>query len=455
VTTRRSLRLALGLRARSTIGFAIVTALVVGVLAVVSYQRIAVDLLSEREEVARRQAYANARIARARLQGPNPDPGAVVASLESRQGTPLLRFGGEWFAATVGAGSQDVPASLLSSVVDGHAAHQRVRLDGELSAVIGTPVVAIDAEYFEFVPLEDVETTLGAVRQSLALGAVVAAAMGGLLGAFASRTALRPLRTVARAAATVRGGALDTEVETTGDTDLDPLVRAFNDMVAEVRHRIDRDARFAANVTHELRGPLAALAAACEIARRHADDPDEVRRSLDDLATTVGHFNRLVVDLLDISRMEAGVAELNVEPTLVSALVEAVVGDRQIAICIADGTPEVASMDKRRMGQSLANLIENADRYGGGATTVTVSSERGRLIFAVDDSGPGVPEHERTYIFERFARGKRAESIQGGTGLGLALVTEHLRLHGGTVTVGDAPGGGARFCLELPLEEAG
>jgi signal transduction histidine kinase len=453
VTAERSPRLAFGLRARSTVGFAIVTAVVVGVLALVSYQRIAVDLVSEREDVALRQAYANARIARARLQGPSPDPGAVVISLESRQGTPLLRFGGEWFSATVGAGRQDVPDSLLSSVGDGRVAHQRVQLDGELTAVIGMPVVAIDAEYFEFVPLEDVETTLGAVRRSLGLGAAVAAAMGGLLGAFASRTALLPLRRVATAAETVKRGALDTTVESTGDADLDPLIAAFNDMVTELRNRIDRDARFAANVTHELRGPLAALSAASEVARRHADDPQQVRRSLDDLTTTVGQFNQLVVDLLDISRMEAGVAELNLEPTLIRALIEAVVGDRQIAVCVAEGAPEVAILDKRRVGQSLANLVENAGRYGGGATKITVFTRGDRLVFAVDDGGPGVPEHERTFIFERFARGKRAESIQGGTGLGLALVTEHMRLHGGTVTVGDAPGGGARFCLDLPREE--
>lgn len=443
----------LGLRARSTIGFAIVTAVVVGVLALVSYQRIAGDVVSEREAVARRQAYANARIARARLQGPTPDPGAVVASLESRHGTPLLRFGGEWFAATVGAGRQDVPPSLLSAVDDGRVAHQRIRLDRELTAVVGVPVVATGAEYFEFVPLADVERTLADVRRSLILGAAIAAVMGGLLGAFASRTALRPLRRVAEAARTVTRGTLDAKVEGTGDTDLDPLVGAFNEMVTELRDRIDRDARFAANVTHELRGPLAALSAASEHARRHTDNPQEVRRSLDALAGTIEHFNRLVVDLLDISRMEAGVAELNREPTLIRPLLQAVVGGRDACISIADDVPAVAVVDKRRVGQSLANLLENADRYGGGATAVTATMDQGLLVLAVDDNGPGVPEHERTFIFERFARGSDAQSVPGGTGLGLALVAEHMRLHGGSVAVTDAPNGGARFRLAIPIEE--
>lgn len=441
----------LGLRARSTIGFAAVTSVVVGMLALVSYGRIADDLVSEREDVARRQAFANARIARARLQGPSPDPGAVVASLESRQGTPLLRFGGEWFAATVGADRQDVPRALLSAVEEGDAAHQRVRLNGDLTGVVGTPVVAIGAQYFEFVPLDDVETTLAAVRRSLGLGAVIAALMGGLLGSFASGAALRPLRRVAAAARTVQAGALDTEVESSGDADLDPLLHAFNDMVAELRNRIDRDARFAANVTHELRGPLAALAATCEHARRHADNPTEVRRSLEALAGTVGQFNQLVVDLLDISRMEAGVAELDLEPTRIRPLIEAVLGGRDVPMFFAEDIPSVVLLDKRRVGQSLLNLLENADCYGGGPTAITVEVDRGRLSIAVDDDGPGIPEHERSFVFERFARGKTAESIQGGTGLGLALVTEHMRLHKGTVTVDDSPNGGARFRLLLPL----
>jgi len=106
-------------------------------------------------------------------------------------------------------------------------------------------------------------------------------------------------------------------------------------------------------------------------------------------------------------------------------------------------------LDKRRIGQAVVNLLDNADNYGGGATAVTVSGTGSALGIVVDDHGPGVPEHERQYVFGRFARGSEASAP--GTGLGLALVAEYVRLHGGTVTVGDRPGGGARFTIEIPV----
>ena len=97
----------------------------------------------------------------------------------------------------------------------------------------------------------------------------------------------------------------------------------------------------------------------------------------------------------------------------------------------------------------LTNLLDNADAYGDGAVTVVVAGERGALLLAVDDAGPGIPPEERELVFERFARGETSES-KPGTGLGLALVVEHVRLHDGQVWVEESPGGGARFVILLP-----
>lgn len=442
-----------GLRARTTLGFAVVAATVTGVLALVSYQRISTDVVQQREQVAVNQAYANARILRTRLAAPDPVPREVVASLQSRQGTPVLRFAGEWSSASVDVGRDALPEDLRRVVQEGQVARQRATIGGDLVVVVGVPVLAVGAEYFEVIPLADVEQTLAAVRQSLGIGTVAATLLSGAIGAFVSGTVLRPIRRVAGAAQTVRQGDLTTQVELTGDPDLDPLVTSFNEMVADVRQRIDRDVRFASDVTHELQGPLAALSAATEHARRHADDPEAVRTSLDVLARTVDHFSSLVVDLLEMSRIEAGVASLNAEPVQVGPLVDAVVATsgQDVPITIADDVPHLVHLDKRRIGQCLANLLQNAERYAGGATAVRVEVADDRLRFLVDDDGPGVPPHERTYVFERFARGDRGQEVSGGTGLGLALVAEHLRLHDGRALVVDSPSGGARFVLELPL----
>ena len=100
----------------------------------------------------------------------------------------------------------------------------------------------------------------------------------------------------------------------------------------------------------------------------------------------------------------------------------------------------------------LQNLIDNADRYGGGVTRIEVTGGDGTVRLAVEDDGPGVAEHERQFIFERFARGENAAaSGHGGAGLGLALVMEHAVLHGGTVRLEDRETGGSRFVIELPV----
>ncbi len=116
-------------------------------------------------------------------------------------------------------------------------------------------------------------------------------------------------------------------------------------------------------------------------------------------------------------------------------------------------------MDKRRFGRVIANLLDNADRYAGGATAVTVSLVDDHVQIAVEDRGTGVPEQERDIIFDRFSRGTEGgnRSTDTGVGLGLALIDEHVRLHGGRVWVEDRLDGesGARFVVELPVVDPG
>jgi signal transduction histidine kinase len=440
-------------RARTTIAFAAVTAVVTAVSALVAYERIRVDAVSEREQVALRQTYANARIIRARLRGDAPDAGAVLVSVESGQGTPVLYFDGEWFAASVGASRSEIPEAVLRVVNDGHSAHQRVRLGGRLAVIVGVPVPAVSAAYYEFVELSDVEATLRSVRRSLAIGAALATIVGGVLGLLASRAVLRPIRAIAAAAGEVSSGNLDAHVGSTGIPDLDPLIDSFNSMMDELRIRIERDARFAGDVTHELRGPLAALAAASNRARRHVERREELLESLDYLDENVEQFSSLVIDLLEMSRMDAGVAELNLESLETTAFINAVVaaGRWDLPVLLTEEAPLRFIADKRRLGQCVTNLLQNADRYAGGATGISVTGNSTSLLIHVDDSGQGVPEHERDYIFGRFARGSTAAESAAGTGLGLALVAEHVRLHGGSVSVGESSSGGARFTLTIPV----
>jgi two-component system sensor histidine kinase MtrB len=171
--------------------------------------------------------------------------------------------------------------------------------------------------------------------------------------------------------------------------------------------------------------------------------------------------------LLEISRFDAGAVRLHLEELLVSQFVRQAIGVSSLPETVMTTTARAERMlisgDRRRLARAVANLIDNARIHGGGDARVSVSvpgpedHEADRIRIVVEDSGPGVPVDERRLIFERFARGGGAGRRSGndGSGLGLALVAEHVRLHRGEVWVESRPDGrdGARFVIELPAEE--
>lgn len=412
-------------------------------------------LISQRETAAERQTYLNARAVRGSLDGGSGDIAMALTNVQSSSGgSALLRVGGDWFSTSVGVGRGDVPSSLRDVLRDGGAGRQRVELDDVPVVAVGVPLGDTDVQYVEFVPLSDVDATLESVRTGLGIAAVVMTVLGLFAGRVASGRILRPVGLMAEAATGIGEGALDRRLDGDGDADLEPLVEAFNKMVDGLQARIEREARFASDVSHELRSPLATMDAALSVARRRTDQP-AAQDALDVLDAEVSHFSDLVADLLEISRAEAGIAQLHLEEVDAVGLVRAVLdGTDRDDVALVDTTADVAhvSVDKRRFGQVLVNLLDNADNYAGGAIAVRISATGDRVRFDVDDDGPGIADHERSHVFDRFARGSAAELPDAGpgTGLGLALVQEHVRLHGGTVVVGESAEGGARFTIELP-----
>jgi two-component system, OmpR family, sensor histidine kinase MtrB len=453
---RLRLRDRLGLRARATVAFGCVALALSGMLSVLAYELARSYLIEQRQTTATRQAYVNARLSRSVLRTAEPDVTGLLSSLQSTSNSvAVLRFQGRWFASSVGVGPDQIPTSLRQAVLAEAVGRQRFRLDGVPHVAVGVPLPAADAFYFELVPLSELTRTLDALARAFAIGAIITVLGGAAVGRYLSGRILRPLGRMAHDASSIASGELDRRLDSRGDVDLGPLVVSFNEMVDTLAERIDREARFASDVSHELRTPLAAMTAAINVARRHQDSPQRMADALDALEVRVNSFNRLVLNLLEISRLEAGMARLEPEPVEVErflrvALTEA--GKPGLSVGVEPGTPTRAWVDSRRVSQMLVNLLENADKYAGGATGVVVSGGPGLLRIAVEDRGPGIPEHERTRVFERFARGETANRSGGGkgTGLGLSLVAEHARLHSGRVWVEDRPGGGARFVIELP-----
>jgi signal transduction histidine kinase len=434
------------------------------ILAFGSYELSRRYLVDQRVSSAVNQAYLNARLTRVSLRTGGPgapatnDVRTLLGALQtSRNGAAVVRVGGQWFGTAVGVGRERIPASLRDDVAAGAVAHQLTSVRGVPQVAVGVPLPSIDVLYFEFVPLDELDRTLAALARALAVGAAVTTLVGAALGLYASGRVLRPVRRMALAAGNIGEGALDRRLDAEGDSDLEPLVVSFNDMVASLEARVEREAQFASDVSHEMRAPLAAMTSALNVAKRRVADPAAVD-ALDVLREEIDGFTRLVLDLLEISRVQAGVATLQLEMTDPGELVREVLASshRDVPVDVAPSTPGAVVVDRRRVGQVLTNLVDNAALYGGGATAVRLWGDDGHVCIAVDDAGPGVPPHEREYVFERFARGTSSgkPGAPPGSGLGLALSAGHVALHGGRISVGDAPEGGARFLVELPAEQS-
>ncbi len=413
-------------------------------------------LVAQRQRSAARQAEVNARLVAGALRSP-VDVTQLLASVQSPTGsTGLVFHEGRWFAASLEVGRDALPAPFRARVLEERARlRQRFVLNGELRLAVGLPLSGGDA-YFEVFPFTELERTLRTLRFSLIMAAAASVAGATVLGVWASRRVLGPLAEIGVTAASIAGGQIDARLDVGEDEELAALATSFNRMVDSLQERIERDARFASNVSHELRSPLTALKSAVQAMQTRRSGLDErTARSLDLLAGEVARFERLVQDLLEISRFDAGVVHASFDQVYLGELVlralEAL-GDEVPLEVAAGATEVVVEADKRRLERVVANLVENARTHGGGVVHVGIEADDDRARIIVEDRGPGVSPDDRTRVFERFFRGQQAgrPSGTGGVGLGLALVAEHARLHGGRVWVEDADGGGARFVVELP-----
>ncbi len=449
----------LGLRRRVTAAFALGALALSAGLAMMTYQVASRYLLSQRQRSVVEQTYAAMRHVGNELLAPEPDIPRVLSSLAVPAGSQaVLLHDGRWFATSLEMGRDDIPAGVREQAPAGTPVRQFFHLRGVPHLAVGVPLPGQNGAFFEVASLEELERTLGVLRNALAGAAAVTTVGGAAVGTWAGRRLLRPLADAAHAAAAVGSGRLDVRLETTGDGDLDTLAHAFNGMTSALEDRIERDARFASAVSHELRSPLTTLATSVEVVRARRDElPERARAALDLLEADVRRFQRLVEDLLEMSRIDAGVDELSLEPVradelAVHALRSAKATDVPVHVDTSARDMTIR-VDKRRMERVMVNLVENAQTHGRGIVRVAIEAHDGRVRLAVEDAGPGVPVDDRGRIFEPFVRG-RAASRRGssdGTGLGLALVAEHVRLHGGHVWVHERPGGGARFVVELPV----
>ncbi|WP_026184474.1 sensor histidine kinase [Salinispora vitiensis] len=443
----------LGLRARVTAGFAVGAALLASSMALISYDLTRRSLLDERERTAVRAAYFDAGVVRIGLNTDDPDVVEVLRSLDTGSSRrPLLHLDGSWYGRTAETAATSVPAALQQQVRAGQPGVQRVQLAGQTTLLVGVPLPD-GASYYELTSLRELEETFQVLALALTAVAIMVAGAGAAFGWYATRHSLRPLTAVADAAERISAGDFTTRLAPATDPDLTRLSTSFNDMVDQLARRNERDRRFAADVSHELRSPLQTLYAAASVLTRRRGHHDERTATAAGLvADEIGRFQQLVNDLLELARTDQPAQRESVD---IVALASEVCQSRELPKKLVQpdsGMPTEWRVDRRRTEQLLVNLLENAVRYGGGPVAVRLSAVDATGIVEVDDAGPGVPVADRGVIFDRFVRSRAARARGGtdGTGLGLAIVAQHATAHGGHAVVVDRPGGGARFRVELP-----
>jgi two-component system, OmpR family, sensor histidine kinase ChvG len=316
----------------------------------------------------------------------------------------------------------------------------------------------------------DIRRLVRAERTRLGLIMAFVAGLSTLLSIFLARTIAVPLKNLARAAQQVRLGrareVIVPRLPSRGD-EIGELARALSDMSGALQARIDATEQFAADVTHEIKNPLASLSSAAQTLP-NVKTAAARRQLVEIISDDVSRLNRLITDISDLSRLDSQLARTTFETVDIGSLIETLIAVRivrypDMAERIAFARPKTGSTLVRGDGDRLArvfeNLLDNAVSFSpaNGVINLAASKTRDRVIISIEDEGPGVPASARTRIFERFHTDRAGSETFGvNSGLGLSIAKAIIEGHDGTIKAETRGKGrsGARFVITLPAQRS-
>ncbi len=446
-------------RTRLTGAFVLLAAVTSGVLAVGSF----LTIQQYRERMFVRNAEGAARLgllsAPRQLSLENFDE--LLDEFRVRAGFESVAVVGEVvYSSASGIGMDEIPEPLLDPLPPGElASAETTVLATPYLVVAGVPSSGTSRLYF-FFDRSDLLDSLRQFRNVLAVGWLTAVAGAGLVGNLVARRTLRPVARAADAAASIADGLLQTRLPAATDDEFGAWAESFNRMAAALEEKMkalsdaaERERRFTADVAHELRTPLTGMSSAASLL---ADELDGLRpqghRLAEILIDDVRRLEGLVVELLELARLDARQDELHLEPLSLSHAVSAVLAawDGDSPVCEASGPEVTVLADRFRFRRVVCNLVANAVEHGGGQAEVIWRREGEMVALDVLDRGPGLPQEHLERVFQRFHKMDSARA-RGGAGLGLAIALEHARAQGGDLEAANREGGGARFTLRLPV----
>ncbi|GAA4890847.1 two-component system sensor histidine kinase MtrB [Actinomycetospora straminea] len=372
--------------------------------------------------------------------------------------------------------AQIIPPQLRAPVLQGFLAtkYLTVASSGQAAPVptlvVGQPVrtAGRNLQLYLLFPLSAEQRTLALVQSTLALAAGVLLVLLAGISSVVTRQVVRPVRQAADVAERFADGHLDERMPVHGDDEVARLAESYNEMAASIQSQIRQleefgalQRRFTSDVSHELRTPLTTVRMAAEVLHAQVD-PAEITaaRSAQLLVDELDRFETLLSDLLEISRLDAGMAELGLETVDVGAVVRRaaetvrhLVDETHTPLLLDLPDQVLAEIDPRRVERILRNLLANAIDHGESRPIeVRLAADEGALAVVVRDHGIGLKPGEAGLVFNRFWRADPSRQRRsGGTGLGLAISLEDARLHGGWLQAWGEVDRGAVFRLTLPL----
>lgn len=295
----------------------------------------------------------------------------------------------------------------------------------------------------------------------LLLAGAVALLVSFILAVLTARWIEKPLEGMVHSAQGMAGGQADAIPES-GPEEVKQLARALNEMNRQVQAGQQSQRDFIANVSHELKTPLTSIQGFAQaIQDGTAQSPEQLRESAQVIATESDRMYRLVLDLLALTRLEGGTADLDRSEIDLSGILRATAARlapqaQQAGVALACSAPEGIRVmgDADRLAQVFTNLVDNAIKFTprDGAVRLTAGMEAGKVLVEVSDTGAGIRAEDKDRIFERFYQADRSRrgGMERGTGLGLPIALQIVIAHGGKIWVDSQPGQGSRFMVQLP-----
>jgi two-component system, OmpR family, sensor histidine kinase MtrB len=426
-----------------------------GLLAVTSYLAIRQYRVHSFEDQADRKVELAMLLLPARPQAARVE--AALADYKQRGGFETIAVaGGSMFSSAPGLTVDDVPPGMRRSRT--HDGHAHVTVNGVRYFVVGRTTDDRSVDLYFFFAVDDVLGSIEQFRTVLFFGWVATVAVAAVAGHEVARRTLRPVREAALASRRLAARLLPDHGEPRSTDEFGVWVESFNDVASALEAKItelselaERERQFTSDVAHELRTPLTAMTSSAAMIEDRIDElPEHAREPARLLVRDVHRLRDLVLELLELARLDAGNEPVHLERiSLASALRSVVRPWRERTAVELDVDEELTILaDRARFKRVLTNLLDNAVEHGGGNVVVRAGAAGDRVEIQVCDHGPGIAPDALEHVFDRFFKADQGRSGRG-SGLGLAIALAHAQAQGGTLEAENIPGSGACFTLSL------